>query len=188
MIFSYYYSENEVPYGSVVYTDHEYFVYELRNRNDLIVVYDPDKICRKLEEAILTTMLINEYRGVTIGIDTGSILSYVILGDEDLLLYGDGNLRELREDLEYVINCIPFLDIRIKVGLGPRSGEVIEYVKKKFTRIPIELVDEASTSPKRSRLDDVIYSRRKLRGLKPFRHKDIYAAYRIALSKGVEVI
>ncbi|MEM4953537.1 MAG: hypothetical protein QXR51_05475, partial [Desulfurococcaceae archaeon] len=107
---------------------------------------------------------------------------------ETLVFYGEGGIRDFEKDLNYILYCIPFKEIRIKVGAGWRSSEIIEFVKSKYKQIPLELVDEASTSPSRSRIDEVIYSSKRLRGLKPFRYKDIYAAYRIALSKGIEVL
>lgn len=186
--FSYYYSKEKLPYGSVVYTDFEYILRELEDRKDLLVVHDSQRSCKKLEEAILASMYSNSYRSVVIGIDPGDVLSYVILGDDHLLFYGEGGLKDLGKDLNYVLNCIPRREIRVKVGIGHRCGEVVEYVKKKYAGITLELVDETSTSPSRNRIDEVVYSARKLHGLKPFRHKDIYAAYRIALSKGVEVL
>ncbi|MEM1773140.1 MAG: hypothetical protein QXQ71_04900, partial [Desulfurococcaceae archaeon] len=161
---------------------------EISDRRDLLVIYDPAKSCRKLEEAILATMYISEYRSIVIGVDPGQLISYVVLGDETLVFYGEGGSRDFEKDLNYILYCIPFKEIRIKVGAGWRSSEIIEFVKSKYKQIPLELVDEASTSPSRSRIDEVIYSSKRLRGLKPFRYKDIYAAYRIALSKGIEVL
>ncbi|MEM0099552.1 MAG: hypothetical protein QXD50_01800 [Desulfurococcaceae archaeon] len=188
VIFHHYYSRNEVPGGSVLYTDLEQIVNEISDRRDLLVIYDPAKSCRKLEEAILATMYISEYRSIVIGVDPGQLISYVVLGDETLVFYGEGGIRDFEKDLNYILYCIPFKEIRIKVGAGWRSSEIIEFVKSKYKQIPLELVDEASTSPSRSRIDEVIYSSKRLRGLKPFRYKDIYAAYRIALSKGIEVL
>ncbi|MEM0246722.1 MAG: hypothetical protein QXJ84_02640 [Desulfurococcaceae archaeon] len=186
--FSYYYPGEDLPRGSVVYTDFEYILGELEGRKDLLIIYDPQRSCKKLEEAILASMYSSGYRSVIVGVDPGDVLSYVILGDDYLLLYGEGGLKDLDEDFNYVLSCVPHDEIRVKVGTGHKCGEVVEYIKKKYVNIPLELVDETSTSPSRSRIDEVVHSARRLRGLKPFRHKDIYAAYRIALSKGVEVL
>lgn len=188
VIFHHYYSKNEVPDGSVLYTDLEQIVNEISERRDLLIIYDPVKSCKKLEEAILATMYISEYRSIVIGVDPGQLVSYVVLGDEMLVFYGEGDIRDFEKDLNYILHCIPFKEIRIKVGAGWRSSEVLEFVKSKYKQIPLELVDEASTSPSRSRIDELIHSSKRLRGLKPFRYKDIYAAYRIALSKGIEVL
>lgn len=188
VIFNHYYFKERVPYGSVVYTDFEQVLGELADRNDLIVVYDPEKTCRGFEKAVLLTMHITGYRNLVIGIDPGATLSYVVLGDDHLLLYGDGGLRDLSRDLSYVTNCIPHEEIRVRVGAGSRCGEVLEYIKKNYAWLPLELVDEASTSPSRRKTEEIVYSSKRLRGLKPFRHKDIYAAYKIALSKGIEVV
>jgi hypothetical protein len=188
IMFHHYYSKEEVPYGSVIYTDMNLIVEELSDRRDLYVIYDPGKTCRKLEEAMLASMYISEYRDIIVGVDPGVLVSYVVLGDELLLFYGEGKVEDLGRDLDYVLKCVPFKDIKIKVGTGYRSSEIIEFIKSRYKQIPLELVDESSTSPSRSRIDEAIYSSRKLRGLKPFRYKDIYAAYRIALSKGIEVL
>lgn len=187
IIYSYYYSVDNIPQGSVVYTDHGYFVDELRNRRDLVIIYDPDRNCRKVEEAILSTALISGYEEVIVGVDPGSTLSYVALGDGDLILYGSGDLLDFEKDLSYIVECISFRELVVRIGLTQRSGDLVNYVREKFRYVKIELVDESSTSPGISRLGDLIYSKKKLRGLKPFRHRDIYAAYRIALSKGIEV-
>jgi len=185
--FHHYYTESEVPYGSIVYTDLDSIVRELSERSDVLVVYDHQHTCRELEKAILSTMYITSFKTIALGIDPGKIISYIVLGDDVILLYGEGGLEDLSRDLDYVLNCIPFEEVKIKVGSGVHSIEVVEYVKTRYRDIPLELVDEYSTTPSKNRVDDTIYLSRRLKGLKPFRYKDIYAAYRIALSKGVEV-
>ncbi|MEM0001644.1 MAG: hypothetical protein QW211_01975, partial [Desulfurococcaceae archaeon] len=114
VIFHHYYSRNEVPVGSVLYTDLEQIVNEISDRRDLLVIYDPAKSCRKLEEAILATMYISEYRSIVIGVDPGQLISYVVLGDETLVFYGEGGIRDFEKDLNYILYCIPFKEIRIK--------------------------------------------------------------------------
>ncbi|MEM4481669.1 MAG: hypothetical protein QXK88_00885 [Desulfurococcaceae archaeon] len=188
LLFQHYYTSDKVPYSSVVYTDFNLVLKELSGRGDLLVVYDPDKSCRKVEEAILASHMIGGYANIVMGIDPGSVLSYVFLGDDQLIFYGEGGLRELEDDLSYVLSCIPFEKVKIKIGAGPKSINIIEFLKKKFNLSSIELVDEAETSPRKRRIEEAIYSSRRLKGLKPFRHRDIYAAYKIALSKGVEVV
>jgi len=187
-LFTYYYTSESVPYGSVVYTDYKPIVEELKERTDILLILDQQKSCKAFEYAILASMFSNEYRNVVVGIDPGHTLSYVVLGDDNLILYGDGDLDSFKQDFNYVLNCVPHVEIRVKVGTGYRCAEVIEYIKRDYASIPVELVDETSTTPSSSRLDEVLYLARRLRGVKPFRHKDIYAAYRIALSRGIEVI
>lgn len=185
-MFQHYYTKDHVPLGSVVYTDCNYVVKELSERKDLLVVPDFEKTCGKLEEAILASFMIRGYTIIVVGVDPGSTLSYVFLGDDHLIFYGEGGLKELEDDLTYVFNCIPSGRVKIKVGASSESVKIVEALRRKFKAVTIELVDEAKTSPSKDRVD-TICSSRELRGLKPFRFRDIYAAYRIALSKGVEV-
>ncbi|MEM2025342.1 MAG: hypothetical protein QXW94_03540, partial [Desulfurococcaceae archaeon] len=92
LLFQHYYTSDKVPYSSVVYTDFNLVLKELSGRGDLLVVYDPDKSCRKVEEAILASHMIGGYANIVMGIDPGSVLSYVFLGDDQLIFYGEGGL------------------------------------------------------------------------------------------------
>lgn len=187
VLFHHYYTPGEVPYGSVVYTDYKPIAEELASRSDLLVVYDGERSCRVLEKAIMATGYRERYNSVLIGVDPGSKISYVVVGDGELLLYGDGSTKELSKDIEYVVNCVHFDRVLARVGAGSKSGDVIVFLKKNFN-LPIELVDEFSTTPSSSRITEVEYISKHLKGLKPFRHKGIYAAYRIALTSGVRVL
>lgn len=187
ILFNHYYSRNSVPYGSIVYTDFEYIRNELSTRSDLLVIYDPDKTCRKLEDAILASLMLEKYRYITVGIDPGPVLSYVVLGDDILLLYGEGEVKDLNRDLTYVYECMSFDRIIVRIGMGSKAEDVLVEIKDKYN-VVLELVDESGTTPSQSKISELIYASRKLRKLRPFRHRGIYAAYRIALSKGVEVL
>jgi hypothetical protein len=186
--YHFYYDEPEVPHGSVVYTDLEDIAKALSKRSDLLVIYDPLRSCRELERAILASMFISEYSSVVVGVDPGHVVNYVVLGDDDLVLYGAGDLNALIADLDYVVNCVPFKEMTIRVGTGVSCGDIIHTLKSRYPGARLELVDESSTTPSRSRIVEIAYISRRLKGLKPFRYKDIYAAYRIALSRGVEVL
>jgi hypothetical protein len=186
--YHFYYDESEVPHGSVVYTDLEDIAKALSKRGDLLIIYDPLRSCRELERAILASMFISEYSSIVIGVDPGQVVNYVVLGDDDFILYGAGGLDTLITDLDYIVNCMPFKEMTIRVGTGVSCGDVVYALKSRFPRARLELVDESSTTPSRSRIIEIAYISRRLKGLKPFRYKDIYAAYRIALSRGVEVL
>ncbi|MEM0199245.1 MAG: hypothetical protein QW123_00730 [Desulfurococcaceae archaeon] len=186
LLFYHYYSPQEVPYGSVVYTDYEPIARELVIRSDVEVVYDPVRSCRVFEKAIMTSSLKEKYDSVVVGVDPGLLPSYVVVGDHELLLYGEG-IKSLVKDIEYVLNCVHFDKITIRVGTGPRSGDIIVYLKNRY-KVPIELVNEFCTTPSSNRINEVTYLSKRLKGVKPFRYKDVYAAYRIALTSGIEVL
>ncbi|MEM4717328.1 MAG: hypothetical protein QXE81_01030 [Desulfurococcaceae archaeon] len=183
----FYYSKESVPHGSVVYTDLELIMNDLSDREDLKLIYDTEKNCKKLEEAFQASMFIDQYNYLIVGIDVGRTISYVILGDNSLLLYGVGVLRDLIGDIDYVFNCVAFGQMSVKIGTGQEFIEILEVIRSRYKNIDIEIVDEAKTPPG-LRLDDLIYMNMRLRGLKPHRDRDIYAAYRIALAKGVKVV
>ncbi|MGC8982301.1 MAG: hypothetical protein ACP5KA_00875 [Desulfurococcaceae archaeon] len=185
--FHHYYTPSEVPPGSVVYTDYKPIVDELVHRSDLLVLYDEEKSCRSLEKAIMLVYMREKYNSISIGVDPGSTISYAVVGDGDLLFYGEGSLEELDRGIEYVLKCMYFDEISIKVGAGHLSGDIIVHLKRKFSA-PLQLVDESATSPSASRINEVKYISKRLGGLKSFRHKGVYSAYRIALSEGVEVL
>lgn len=187
VLFHHYYTPGEVPPGSVVYTDYLPIARDLENRSDLLVVYDSERSCKVLEKAIMSTSYKDKYNDVFIGVDPGSNISYVVVGDGELLLYGEGSTKEFSRDIEYVINCVHFGKILARVGAGSKSGDVIVFLKRSFD-LPIELVDEFSTTPSSSRIAEIDYLSKHLKGLKPFRHKGIYAAYRIALTSGIQVL
>jgi len=185
--FYYYYSSREVPLGSVVYTDYSVFVEELSSRSDLTVVYDPERNCRELERAILLTRLTDSYDVIIVGIDPGQDISYVIISGNELLLYGEGQLKDLERDLDYIVECIPHKSLKVKIGTGFNAVDTALSIKRKYN-VLVELIDEKMSTPSVSRLDEVRFLEKRLSRLKPFRYKDIYAAYKIAISEGVEVL
>lgn len=177
-----------MPYGSVVYTDLDMIKNDLSDRGDLTLIYDTEKNCKKLEEAFQASMFIDQYNHIIVGIDTGKTISYVILGDKSLILYGEGVLGDLVKDIDYAFNCIAFRHLSIKIGTGQEFADILEVIRSRYKNVEIELIDETSSSPGFRREDDFIYMNMRLHGLKPHRDRDIYAAYRIALSKGVKVV
>lgn len=181
-----YYEPQAVPHSSIVYTDHEDIVRELIRREDLIVIYDPNRDCRMLEKAFLASMYVDQFDYIVVGIDVGKKLSYVVLGNDKLLLYGEGDIRTLERDLDYVSQCIPYTRMIVRIGLGPRAIEITNRLRTKYI-LEVELVDESKTTPGEI-LDGEIIQGMRQRGLRPHRDKDIYAAYRIALSKGVKLV
>ena len=185
--FHYYYSREKVLPGSVVYTDYEYFLKELAGRSDVIMIYDPSRSCRELEKAILIMKFRDLYNLIIIGVDPGIKLSYVALGDEELLFYSEGVLEDLEKDLDYVMSCIPHKQLKVRIGRGPSAIDIAMRVKKKY-KVSVELVDERMSTPSVSRLEEIKFLKKRLKGLKPFRYKDVYAAYKIAISEGVEVL
>lgn len=65
---------------------------------------------------------------------------------------------------------------------------MIKILRRELT-IPLEMVPEEKTTPSLESRDEIRYLSEKMkRGLRPFRFKDVYAAYRIAMKKGVEVV
>jgi len=171
----------------VVYTDYEYFLKELAGRNDVTVIYDPGRNCRELEKAILSMKFRDFYNLVIIGVDPGIKLSYVALGDEELLFYSEGALKDLEKDLDYVVSCIPHKQLKVRIGRGPSAIDIAMRVKEKYS-VSVELVDEKMSTPSVSRLEEISFLKKRLKGLKPFRYKDVYAAYKIAISEGIEVL
>ncbi len=185
--FHHYYSREGVPPGSVVYTDHYLFVNELSARSDVMVIYDPSRDCRELEKAILITRFTDTYDIIVVGIDPGSKLSYVVISNDELLFYGEGRLEDLERDLKYIEECIPHKELRVKIGSGFNAVDLALEIKRKYN-IPVELIDEKMSTPSVNRLEEIRFLRKKLKELKPFRYRDVYAAYKIAISKGVEVL
>jgi len=187
VLFSYYYEPGEIPLSSVFYTDHKEIADSVSERKDLEVVYDPKHDCRKIEQAVLATYLIESFRELVIGVDPGKYITYVALGDGTLVDYGKTDLLGFIKDLKYFLECIPSRSFRVKIGASPKGLELVQVLSKEF-RIPFEIVSEEKTSPAIESRDEIRYIAGKMkRGLRPFRFKDVYAAYRIALKKGVEV-
>jgi len=185
--FHYYYSKQDIPAECVVYTDHHLFAEEITDRPGVTVIYDPKRDCRELEKAILITKYADSYNVLIVGIDPGSKLSYVILSGEELLLYGDGDIGDLERDLDYVVRCIPHRELRVKIGSGHNAVDLALKIKSKY-HVPVEIVDEKMSTPSITRLEEIRFLKKRLKELKPFRYRDIYAAYKIAISKGVEVL
>jgi len=185
--FHHYYSGEKVPPGSVVYTDYYLFADELSARSDIVVIYDPNRNCRELEKAILITRFTDTYGAIVVGIDPGSKLSYVVISNGELLFYGEGKLEDLEKDLKYIRECIPHKELRVKIGSGFNAVDIALEIKRKYN-VPVELIDEKMSTPSVSRLEEIRFLKKRLKELKPFRYKDVYAAYKIAISEGVEVL
>lgn len=185
--YHHYYTPHEVPLGSIVYTDYKPIAEELLWRKDLLVVYDSGRTCRLLEKAISMAYLKERYKSIVVGVDPGRVLSYVVVGDSELLMYGSGTVEHLSKDIDYVVNCLDYDELLVRVGTGIMSEEIILAIKGRFS-VPIELVDESYTTPSMRRIHEIEVVSKRLRGIKPFRQKDVYAAFRIALSKGIEVV
>jgi len=188
VLFSYLYSPLEVPFSSVFYTDHKEFVDSISERRDLEVIYDPEHDCRGIEQAVMATYLIESFRELVVGVDPGKYIAYVALGDGTLVDYGKTDILGFVEELKYFLKCIPSQSFRVKIGASPKGLELVQVLRKEF-KLPFEIVPEEKTSPAIESRDEIRYIAEKMRrGLRPFRFKDVYAAYRIALKKGVEVL
>ncbi|MEM0378302.1 MAG: hypothetical protein QW794_03000 [Thermosphaera sp.] len=188
VLFSHYYEPENIPYFAVFYTDYWDLVKDVIERKDLEIIYDPAHDCRKIERAVLAAYLIEEYRELIIGVDPGKYLTYVALGDGLLIDYGKADLLGFTRELKYFLECIPYLNARVKIGGSPKGFELIKILRRELT-IPLEMVPEEKTTPSLESRDEIRYLSEKMkRGLRPFRFKDVYAAYRIAMKKGVEVV
>lgn len=185
--FHHYYTRDEVPYGSVLYTDYIVFYEEARGRSDILVFYDPGHDCRVFEKAILASSLKNGFKELVLGVDPGRRIGYIVVGDGEYVMHGDGEYIDLVEAARYVKECMPAERIVVRVGSRHRGIELASMLKKD-TGLYVEVVEEDETTPRLVKVDEVKMFRSRLRGVKPYRDKDIYAAYRIALKKGIEVV
>ncbi|MCY0868627.1 MAG: hypothetical protein OWQ48_05310 [Desulfurococcus sp.] len=184
--FTHYYSSSEVPYGSVVYTDHPLFLREASERKDLLVVYDPGHECVNLEKAILASHLKEQYSELVVGVDPGRRLGYIVIGDGEYVMHGSGDYVDLLNTLSYVASCIPAGKLVVRVGSKHKGVETALLIRKD-TGLRVEVVDEDDTTPNPLKTGEMKVFESRLRRVKPYREKDVYAAYKIALKKGVEV-
>lgn len=186
VIFYHYYSRDEVPWGSVLYTDYLKFAEEVKPREDVLVIYDPDRGCRALEQAILRARGAEKYGEVVIGVDPGRIASFVVLGDGEYIFHGEGDPGDLLESIEYIVSCIPYDSLIIRIG-DRDKGPLLAALLKGELGVKVELVPEELTTPSESLKYEMEYLRRKFKWLRPYRARDIYSAYKIASRKGIEV-
>ncbi|MET1159444.1 MAG: hypothetical protein ABWW65_00650 [Thermoprotei archaeon] len=186
--FTVYEDVNTLPYYGILYTDYEYFVNEVKTRNDITVVYDPIHDCKMFERAVLATRFKNEYNEVIFGIDPGSRYTLVVIGDEDLLDYiNASSLSDLMNYLMNHIRCFPSRNTIIRIGSGVNGWKIALALRSKLST-RIEIVDEDETTPKNNRLDEEVLSRKFLMFSKvKHRYRDIYAAIKIAMRRGIEV-
>ncbi len=130
----------------------------------------------------------NQYKIVTLGIDPGGKIGLVILGDNELCkAIVLSNVKELIEEVKIALLHMPYEKVRIKIGNGERSAEVIQEVLKLIERyqdkqlkdkeILIELVDETRT------YNIPATFKNKVRNIP----KDVISALNIAIRKGLIV-
>ncbi len=182
--YRHYYTPEELPPYSVLYTDYEYFLEETRARGDVHVVYDPGRTCRGLEEAVLASMNKRYYNQVTIGIDPGPTPYYLVLGDGSILSHGRISWEDLIPLLDEAIECYPAALRRIRIGSGYKGALIAYEIASIIRDASVELVDERRTTPKNRGGAEAGPLHE---SLKPYRNKDAYAALRIALRRGIEV-
>lgn len=186
VIFHHYYSRDEVPWGSVLYTDHIEFVREMEGRRDVLVVYDPQRECRSLELAVLKSKGLEKYSEVVMGVDPGRVVSFIALGDGEYIFHGEGDPGDLLGSINYILSCIPCDSFVIRIGNRDR-GPLLAALLKERLGVRVELVPEELTTPSESLKYEAEYLRRRLKWLRPYRARDIYSAYKIASRKGIEV-
>jgi hypothetical protein len=179
--------EKSIPYYSVLYTDYYYYVDIVRSRGDVLIVYDPDDSCRGLEKSILATRFKEYYNELVIGIDPGVKPYIVVVGDEEILEHKMVEQDILTDYIRSTIKCYPARRRIVRIGGGYNGWKIVFRIKDVLD-IPIEVVDEEETTPRSKRVDDPIFSNRYFKRLSRYRNKDAYAALKIALRKGIEVI
>ncbi len=185
--YTFYYEPETLPAYSILYTDYEYFTENIPQDKMITVFLDPGHDCRVLEEAILASKMKNTYHSVSIGIDPGPKPYIVVLGDGEIIDY---KYIEKQEIIDYIVNvekCYPTENLVVRVGGGFKGLEIAVDIRDNLPEIQVEIVDEEETTPKkREYLREVLPRYDEL--IKPYRNKDAYAALRIALRKGLEVI
>ncbi len=180
--------DEELPYHSILYTDYYYYVEQVRDRTDIEIYYDPIHDCRVLEKSILATRYKDRYNEVIVGIDPGLYPYLVIIGDDELLDHRPIDVGGLSKYLSYKLACYPAVKKIIRVGRGYNGWNIVLELRDKLDTV-IEVVDEVETTPKGRRLDDIVSIEKYLSRLDKYsRCKDIYAALKIALRKGLEVV
>lgn len=168
----------------------------IENPNTTIVITDvPEKIKGKVKilsincdediDAIVEqTSLLSKgsylYNVMLIGIDPGINTGLAIIGD-GTLIKGDvyRNINTLIKEIKHVLNTVPFLKCRIRIGYKSKFSTKIleELLKIEKNNIVLEIVDEKETSKPPIMLS-----------LKTSKlPKDVMSAINIAFKRGVEV-
>ncbi|MEM4850296.1 MAG: hypothetical protein QXJ36_05590 [Desulfurococcaceae archaeon] len=174
---------DSIPYYSVLYTDHYYYVEITKNRRDIEVIYDSDRTCTGLEKAILASLSKTKYNSVIVGIDPGKNPYYVILGDEEILEHGYVFQEDIGEFLNNKLKCYPSVKRVIRVGGGFNGLKIVLMIKNRVNA-PVEIVDESIEGIP---LDYLFRDKNTRRINHRFRNRDIYSALKIALCEGIEV-
>lgn len=188
LFFHHYYDPGSVPLGAVFYTDYDRLWREVSWRKDVEVVYDPGHECRELEKAIAKSLVVADlYEEAIVGIDPGSRSSYVVLVDGEYLFSGSGDLAEVVGVVGYVKNCVPAKSVTVRIGSRGRGLTLASLLHRELGGVRIELVPEEKTTPRGASLELAGVAKRISVERGPLR-RDLYAAYRIALRKGVEVV
>ncbi len=185
--FSVFEDEENMPYYSVLYTDHKYFIDRIRSRNDVYVVYDPRHSCRMLEKSILITRFKDKYNELIVGIDPGRTPYMVVLGDDEVLEHRRIGFEFIVESISDCLKCYPARKTIVRVGGGFNGWRIILRIKDRVNA-NIEVVDEAETTPRNDRLENRIYIDKYFSRLTGYKKRDAYAALKIALRKGIEVV
>lgn len=174
---------DNLPYYSVLYTDHHYYVELISSRKDVEIIYDPDRTCHGLEKSILSSMFKNEYSVVVVGIDPGKHPYYVILGDEQLLEHNYIFVEDITEYIDERLKCYPAKKKIIRIGGGFNGWKLVLKIKNRVNAI-IEIVDENIETQLPGYLIKTLDSSKKYSRL---RVRDAYDALKIALCEGIEV-
>lgn len=185
LYFLIYENADKIPYFSVLYTDYYFFVQEVSIRNDVLVMYDPEHSCISLEKAILKTRFKERYEHVTVGIDPGSIATYVVIGDDELIDYGKVEPDKLKDEILEKLQCIPYRETVVRIGGGVDGWRLALNLKNRL-RVRVEVVDEEETSGL-TKLESILIKNKFLPSRNIRIDKDLYAAIRIALRKGMIV-
>ncbi|WP_440059927.1 hypothetical protein ACSU1N_01865 [Thermogladius sp. 4427co] len=188
--FNYYYSLEETPTYSVVYTDWFEIKNEAESRSDLTVVYDPDRTYKGLERAILKCLMKeDEYNILTIGVDTGFRHAYVAIGDSIIVDWGyeEDIVRRILE----ILDEVPARNRIVRIGVFNNGLDIAKKVKNLRPDARVEVVSESYTNLSYNRGVDNSYLYSFLKTLARshyMRARDIAAALKIALRNGVEIL
>ena len=181
-----YYTPDNIPYYSVLYTDYKYFIDQVAGRKDLEIVYDPEHQPLVLEKAILRTKLKETYNEIIVGVDPGPSPYIIVLGDSEILeMKRLDPEAPLAKEIERIKQEYPYKTLKVRVGQCHNGWRIAYMLKKAERDIAVEIVDEAKTTPKNG-AGEIVERIKNM--LKPYRNKDAYAALSIALRKGIEVI
>lgn len=185
LYFHIYENIDRLPYYSVLYTDYHLFVEEASARNDVLIIHDPQHNCTILEKAILKTRFKEHYEYLTIGIDPGYTATYVVIGDDELIDYGKTNPENLGEKILDKLTCTPYGEAVLRIG-GGLNGWKLALSLKNQLGVRVEVVDEDETSGL-TKPETILIKNKFLPSRNIRLDKDLYAAIRIALRKGMIV-